>query len=218
MRFCPSRWVRLAGTATAAAALVLAGAAGSPALAGPSPHATAKASAKVKDHPTHRACAKSTKKDVAACNAIVRDDVSTPKSAIAPDATPSGYGPSQLQSAYKLNTAGGSGLTVAIVDAYDLPTAASDLSTYRSQYGLPSCTTSNGCFRKVNQTGGSTPPAADPGWGQEIALDLDMVSSACPNCHILLVEANSASMTDLGTAVNEAVALGANAVDRKSVV
>jgi subtilase family serine protease len=144
--------------------------------------------------------------------AIVRNDVATPKSAITPYATPSGYGPSDLQSAYKLNTSGGSGLTVAIVDAYDLPTAASDLNTYRTQYGLPSCTTSNGCFRKVNQTGGSTPPTADAGWGQEIALDLDMVSSACPNCKILLVEANSASMTDLGASVNEAVALGANAV------
>jgi subtilase family serine protease len=168
------------------------------------------ATPKVTQHPTHHACARSTHKNVAACGAIVRDDVAQPH--VSPLATPSGYGPADLQSAYKLNTSGGSGLTVAIVDAYDLPTAASDLSTYRTQYGLPSCTTSNGCFRKVNQTGGSTPPASDPGWGQEIALDLDMVSSACPNCHILLVEANSASMTDLGTAVNEAVTLGANAV------
>ncbi|MFL6138459.1 MAG: hypothetical protein ACJ74O_11730 [Frankiaceae bacterium] len=194
-----------------AAALVLGVVPAAPALAASGAQAAPQKAA-VANHPTHRACARTTKKDVAACHAIVRDDVATPRSAITPNATPSGLGPSQLVSAYKLNTAAGSSLTVAIVDAYDLPTAASDLSTYRTQYGLPSCTTSNGCFRKVNQTGGTTPPAADPGWGQEIALDLDMVSAACPNCKILLVEANSSSMTDLGASVNEAVALGANAV------
>jgi hypothetical protein len=166
----------------------------------------------VVSHPTHRACARSTDKNVAACDAIVRNDVATPKSAVTPAVTPAGYGPTQLVSAYKLSTTGGAGRTVAIVDAYDLPTAESDLATYRSQFGLSPCTTANGCFRKVNQTGGSTPPASDPGWGQEIALDLDMVSAACPNCHILLVEANSASFADLGTAVNRAVTMGASAV------
>jgi subtilase family serine protease len=106
----------------------------------------------------------------------------------------------------------GAGQTVAIVDAYDAKTAESDLAVYRAQYGLPPCTTVNGCFRKVNQTGGSTPPTANASWGQEISLDLDMVSAVCPNCHILLVESNSASFVDLGTAVNEAAALGANAI------
>lgn len=126
---------------------------------------------------------------------------------------PSGYGPSDLQSAYKLpSSTSGSGQTVAIVDAYDDVTAESDLGVYRSQYGLAPCTTANGCFKKVNQTGGSTPPTANASWGQEISLDLDMVSAICPNCHILLVEANSASYADLGTAVNEAASLGANAI------
>lgn len=127
--------------------------------------------------------------------------------------TPSGYGPSDLQSAYALpSSTAGSGQTVAIVDAYDLPTAENDLGVYRSQYGLPACTTANGCFRKVNQTGGSTPPSKNASWGQEIALDLDMVSAVCPNCHILLVEASSATNANLGTAVNTAVSLGANVV------
>jgi subtilase family serine protease len=98
------------------------------------------------------------------------------------------------------------------VDAYDDPNAESDLAVYRSHYGLHACTTANGCFRKVNQTGGTSYPAGDTGWSQEISLDLDMVSAICPNCHILLVEANSANFSDLGTAVNEAVALGANTV------
>jgi subtilase family serine protease len=130
--------------------------------------------------------------------------------------TTSGYRPADLQSAYKLTAASAvvpaTPQTVAIVDAYDDPTAEADLGVYRSAYGLPACTTANGCFKKVNQTGGSTPPAVDTGWAQEISLDLDMVSAICPNCHILLVEANSASTADLSTAVNKAAALGANEI------
>ena len=96
-------------------------------------------------------------------------------------ATVGGFGPSDLAGAYKLPTNLGSGKTVAIVDAYDDPNAESDLADYRSQFGLPACTTANGCFRKVNQNGGASPlPAANAGWAPEIALDLDMVSAICP--------------------------------------
>ncbi|MEV5610507.1 S53 family peptidase [Streptomyces sp. NPDC052225] len=129
--------------------------------------------------------------------------------------TPSGYGPSDIQAAYGLTSAAasnGSGATVAIVDAYDDPNAEADLAKYRSNYGLPACTTANGCFKKVGQTGTSTLPRADTGWAEEISLDLDMVSATCPNCHILLVEAKSATMGNLGTAVNTAVKLGAKYV------
>ncbi len=131
-----------------------------------------------------------------------------------PYLTPAGYGPSSLQSAYALpSSTAGSGQTVGIVDAYDDPNAESDLATYRSQYGLPACTTANGCFRKVNQNGASSPlPSGNTGWAGEISLDVDMVSAVCPNCHILLAEASSAYLTDLGTAVNTAVILGAKFV------
>jgi subtilase family serine protease len=123
------------------------------------------------------------------------------------------YDPSYLESAYNTPSAtDGSGQTVAIVDAYDDPSAAADLTSYRAFFGLSACTTANGCFRKVNESGGTTYPAGNTSWGQEISLDLDMVSAICPNCHILLVEANSASIADLGTSVNEAVSLGANVV------
>nr|WP_245790654.1 S53 family peptidase [Streptomyces monashensis] len=116
-----------------------------------------------------------------------------------------GYVPSDLRSAYKLGGTSGSGRTVAIVDAMDDPNAESDLAAYRSAYGLPSCTTANGCFRKVNQSGQASPlPAGDYGWAEEISLDLDMVSATCPGCHILLVEAKSANVTDLMTAEDTA--------------
>ncbi|MFI5265973.1 MAG: hypothetical protein ACHQ7M_01210 [Chloroflexota bacterium] len=124
------------------------------------------------------------------------------------------YDPSYLKTAYTAPWAcGGAGQTVAIVDAHDAPSAESDLASYRSYFGLPACTTANGCFRKVTENGQPGPlPAANSGWGQEISLDLDMVSAICPNCHILLVEANSASFGDLGAAVNTAARMGATAV------
>ncbi|MFB7508236.1 S53 family peptidase, partial [Streptomyces broussonetiae] len=112
--------------------------------------------------------------------------------------TTMGYVPSELRSAYKLGGTSGSGRTVAIVDAMDDPNAESDLAAYRSAYGLPSCTTANGCFRKVNQSGQAAPlPSGDYGWAEEISLDLDMVSATCPGCHILLVEAKSTNVPDL---------------------
>ncbi|HTX48430.1 MAG TPA: S53 family peptidase [Caulobacteraceae bacterium] len=121
------------------------------------------------------------------------------------------YTPAELRAAYNI-TAVGSGATVAIVDAYGYPNAASDLANFRSEFGLGSCTTSNGCLRIVNETGGTKLPASNAGWDEEQALDLDMVSTMCPDCKILLVEANSSSYGDLATAVNEAAALGAHSI------
>jgi subtilase family serine protease len=127
--------------------------------------------------------------------------------------SPAGLNPADLQSAYALPSAtDGSGRTVAIVDAYDDPNAETDLGVYRATFGLPPCTTANGCFRKLNQNGGTTPPRSDSGWAQEISLDLDMVSATCPNCGILLVEASSNGFLDLATAENTAASLGAFAI------
>ncbi|HEY4113459.1 MAG TPA: S53 family peptidase [Rhizomicrobium sp.] len=139
--------------------------------------------------------------------------LSKPKSTAQARTTPSGYGPSQLRSAYAVTGSGSSATTVAIVDAYGYSNAETDLATYRSQFALPACTTSNGCFLKLNQNGvqGSY-PANNTGWEQETALDLDMVSAMCPNCHILLVEATNSSYTNLATAENTAASHGAHAI------
>jgi subtilase family serine protease len=127
-----------------------------------------------------------------------------------PQTGPRGLHPADIQAAYALSGSSGTPL-VAIVDAYDAPTAAADLAAYRSQFGLPAC--GAGCFTKVNQSGQPSPlPTVDAGWAQEISLDLDMVSAACPNCHILLVEANSAYFADLAAAVNTAAQMGADAI------
>jgi len=146
----------------------------------------------------------------ARCNAILVIPSVSPNRG---GTSPSGLNPADLQGAYSLpSSTQGSGQTVAIVDAYNDPNAESDLGVYRSQFGLAACTTANGCFRKVDQNGGTSYPRSNGGWSQEISLDLDMVSAVCPNCHILLVEASTNSLANLGTAVNEAVSLGATEV------
>jgi N-acetylneuraminic acid mutarotase len=148
----------------------------------------------------------------ATCDALVKTNTLHQLAADV-SAPPTGaLGPAQIQAAYSLPADGGAGRTVAIVDAFGDSDAESDLAAFRAQYGLPACTSANGCFRKTDQTGGTDYPADDPGWGEETSLDLDAVSSACPDCHILLVEADSASGSDLGAATNTAVSLGAQFV------
>jgi subtilase family serine protease len=154
----------------------------------------------------------------ARCHAKVRTDTAAKNAVPAPAgvrARPDvignngAYDPGYLQNAYNLqsiSSMAGVGETVAIVDAYDDRSAASDLANYRSFFGLPGCGT--GCFTKVNQSGQQVNyPRPNSGWAQEISLDLDMVSAICPRCKILLVEARSNSYADLGTALNYAASV-----------
>ncbi|MFJ7148866.1 putative Ig domain-containing protein [Streptomyces sp. NPDC100445] len=172
-------------------------------------HATGKAGQKV---PTQHLCA-TAEPGHASCFAQRRTDIKQRLASALAAAAPSGLSPANLHSAYNLPTTAGSGMTVGIVDAYNDPNAEADLATYRSTYGLSSCTKANGCFKQVSQTGSTTSlPTNDSGWAGEEMLDIDMVSAVCPNCSIILVEANSASMADLGAAENEAVSLGAKFV------
>src|SRR6185437_561458 len=101
--------------------------------------------------------------------------------------------------------------TIAIVDAYNYPNAESDLAKYRAQYKLPACTTANGCFKRVNQSGKASPlPANAPAnddWTVEAALDLDMASAACPTCKLILVEADDDESDGLYLAQNGAASL-----------
>ena len=147
-----------------------------------------------------------------------------------PDGTPlvgtgveGGYVPTELRSAYGIPEKGGSGQTVAVIDAHGDTYAESDLAEYRKEYKLyykgteTACTKENeggnGCFKKVNQKGEEANyPAYEEGWGIETSLDLDMVSAACPECHILLVEANNEEESEMGAATNKAVELGATEI------
>ncbi|MET7682744.1 S53 family peptidase [Streptomyces sp. NPDC005423] len=218
------RWHRAGAAVVATAALVLTGL-GTAVQANAAQTTTAATSSKVTYAATP--CATPKKTGELACNSLrvtggitayqkaqAKTEGITPKSADA--STPSGYSPTNIRSAYGLTSAAasnGAGETIAIVDAYNDPNAESDLATYRSYYGLSACTTANGCFKKVSQTGSTTSlPSSDAGWSEEISLDLDMASAVCPNCNILLVEATSATMANLGKSVNEAVTLGAKFV------
>ncbi|MEU4550574.1 carboxypeptidase regulatory-like domain-containing protein [Micromonospora violae] len=124
---------------------------------------------------------------------------------------PGALGPDDIKSAYRLPS-GGDGQTVAIVGAFGYAAAEADLAVFRAHYGLPPCTTANGCFRKVDQYGGTNYPVEDEGWSIEAALDLDAVSSACPKCNILLVQADDNGGENLGRAVDTAARLGAVAI------
>jgi alpha-tubulin suppressor-like RCC1 family protein len=123
-----------------------------------------------------------------------------------------GIDPQELRAAYDIPASGGEGQTVALIEENSYKNAEKDLVTYRSRYGLPPCTKKNGCFRHIDAQGGKARNrGGSGGWGTETALDLDMVSSACPGCHILLVD-EATSLKELGEAVDTAVAQGATEV------
>ncbi|WP_394838774.1 S8 family serine peptidase [Pendulispora rubella] len=155
-------------------------------------------------------CAPSSDPNTAWCLAKVQTDAYGVRPTLA---GPSGLGPADLTSAYSVPSSGTSTGIIAVVDAFDNPNVEADLATYRSTFGLPPCTTANGCFKKVNQRGASSPlPAPDSGWASEMAIDTQLASAICPACRILLVEADGATMADLGAAVVMAVRLGASVV------
>jgi subtilase family serine protease len=152
----------------------------------------------------HYACGESFKPGKLNCLVIKNTSAHPSALTVRPGAIPSGegYGPSTFQAAYGLTAASaadGSGTTVAVVDAYNDPTAASDLATYRAAAGLPALT--SGQFTQYNQTGATSPlPATAPtddDWTLEESLDVDMVSAICPLCKIDLVEATNDSGTGL---------------------
>ena len=118
--------------------------------------------------------------------------------------------PQNVLSAYGLSgtPAPATQQTLALVDAFDDPTAEQDLQTFDKQYGLPTCTTANGCFSKVKLHS----PTTEPGWAQEIATDIEVAHGVCQSCKILLVEAHSNENADLEEAEEKAVQLGATEI------
>lgn len=146
--------------------------------------------------------------------------------------TPAGYSPAELATAYHLPAVSSSTRTIAIVGVGAYPSLAADLAAYRSQYGLPACTTANGCLKITDYKGGpalaanASMASVEESYAEETALDVDMASAACPSCTIDMVQIPmdftklllagygypDGLAADFGTAVNEAAALGASAV------
>lgn len=126
-----------------------------------------------------------------------------------------GLRPQDLHNAYSLPTesVSSSVQTIALVDAYNDPTAEADLAVYDKEFKLPACTSANGCFRKIDQEGKTSPlPATEGGWATEISLDVQMAHAICQTCHLLLVEADNSSFSALGAAVDAAVKAGATEI------
>jgi subtilase family serine protease len=152
---------------------------------------------------------------VARCPALVASD---PRSGMPlAYASPPGYDPPDFWSACELPPQTGASWswnaqTVAIVDAYDDPAVESGLAVYRRQFGLPACTSGNGCLVKVHQNGRSSYPSFDQTWAFEISIDTQMVSALCAGCRILLIETKNNNFLSLFAGVDEAYALGANEI------
>ncbi|HEX4518785.1 MAG TPA: Ig-like domain repeat protein [Gaiellaceae bacterium] len=125
-----------------------------------------------------------------------------------PQFVPAGLSPATIDAVYGFSTSvgAGAGKTVALVDAFDDAGAASDLNTFSTQYGLPQCNTSNPCFTRVDQSGGTSYPVANAGWDLEISLDVEWVHALAPAAKILLVEATDNSFANLVTAEQYAAA------------
>ncbi len=190
------RFSRALGAATAAAAVLTLVTGTATAATGSSATTPGKA------HSNKRVCAVKPAGFASCSSRVVTDGNLKP---LATTTYSSGYSPAQLRTAYGLSSSATT--TVAVVDAYANPNAAADLAVYRNQFGLGTAS-----LTQVNQAGGTTLASGDTGWGQEEMLDLEMVSAICPTCPIVYVGANSASFADLATAVNTAVAKGAQVV------
>ena len=209
-----ARTVLVAAAALSLAAGTAASAASAAAAPAPAAHGVGAAA-----HDYRRACALTHRPGIAACMVLVRTDVKQHSAAYFHSNAPVGfgYGRPALKLAYNLPSSSPV-RNVAVVDAYNDPSAVSDLAVYRSSWGLPACntTTEAGCLTVTNENGAASPLPANSGttgWATEESLDVDMVSAICPKCHIFLVEANSPSISDLGTGVNSAVSvLGAGYV------
>ena len=164
------------------------------------------------------------------CRARVRTDASgTPLRFVSPETSRDIAGTSigtVSKSAYSTDQLGAADLAtaydiqrdtahhpiVAVLAFGDYASAESDLATYRTYNGLPACTSQNGCFTKLNQSGATSPlPAAAPsGYVGEMMLDLDMVSAGCPDCYIILAETDS--VADVPSTISGAAAHGSRAV------
>jgi outer membrane protein assembly factor BamB len=159
----------------------------------------------VNGHANYHAVCPAPPARAAHCHALVVTDAhGNPAATLAP----TGLSPAQIKSVYNFPTSStaGFGQTIAIVDAYDDPTAESDLAVFSSQFGLPPCTTANGCFSKVDQNGGTSYPAASSHWSLEISLDVQWAHAIAPGAKILLVEATTNNLSDLFVAEDYAKA------------
>jgi fibronectin-binding autotransporter adhesin len=150
----------------------------------------------------------------------------TPDGGGVPDQStaPVGYTPQQIQDAYGVNLinfgavpAQGQGITIAVIDVGDNPAFAptgpkfvgSALQVFDATFGIPDPPS----FKEFNQSGGTTLPSPAPGWGPEIALDIEWAHAIAPLANIEIVEADNSSLAnELAAAKTAVTTLGASVV------
>ncbi|SEF80967.1 hypothetical protein SAMN05216223_102102 [Actinacidiphila yanglinensis] len=124
--------------------------------------------------------------------------------------TTKGYSPQQIQARLGL-TGDGRGQTIAIVDAYDYPTAEADLNHFADHFGLPqtcdSVADGTDCFDFQQVYADGTKPEANASWEEEEALDIEWAHAVAPHARIVLVEAADASAAGLYQGVDKAASL-----------
>src|SRR5262245_11065825 len=181
--------------------------------------AAATPAAQAQSRPAMRVACPAAPPGYARCFALYRPQVAVNRAIAAgirgPAAQPRGWSPRAIRAAYKLPVALNPGQTVAVSIAFDTPKLAQYLGVYRKQYGMPPCTVASGCFTKVNQQGKASPlprSGVGSGWDVEASLDVAMISGACPNCKILVVEAKNPSVGILAVSENAAARLGAQVI------
>ena len=116
--------------------------------------------------------------------------------------TPVGVTPAEIKKIYNLPESGGKG-TIVIIGAYDAASIEKDLADFDAAFGLPACTTKNGCLTRHLM---STKENASTGWSLETALDVEWAHAIAPTAKILLVEATTPSGLNLLKAVDYAAA------------
>jgi subtilase family serine protease len=127
-----------------------------------------------------------------------------------------GLHPADLQSAYQLpSTTAGSGQTIGIVVVGSDPNLAADLAVYRSTFGLPACTSANGCLNIIT---GLLTSAANADWSHEASIDTDMASAVCPNCKLLVVEMATNTALNLALGDSLAVRRGATVINNSFAI
>lgn len=153
------------------------------------------------------------------CFALYRPQTAV-NQAIAAGATgkrskPHGLTAKNIEAAYQLPINRRSHQTVAVSIAFHTPHLPQYLAMYRHEFGLPPCTVKSGCFREVNEKGKALPLEPNgsfTGWDLEAVLDVSMISTSCPHCKILVVEARQPSDSDLARTDDVAARLGANVI------
>jgi len=124
----------------------------------------------------------------------------------------SAFVPSQIRHAYGFDLLSnqGAGQTIGIVDAYDDANAEADLAVFSKKFGLPACTTANGCFLKTYES--SRKPVSNANWTVETSLDIQWAHAIAPQAKIVLVESSTNNLSDLISSVDVAVKHGASVV------